>query len=217
MNGRDTVTLAAGGETSQVRFLGAGAAAGLDPFVGAYRIVPAEGQGGQAQECRVAMAGLDFLWSADAALDADQASERIMRTVGLLCVEAHLAGRLQSDSEGVLQIRDLIGSRYPDYTSVERFVGSLYDPPGRIQRLCREDVLKCLAAHADAKKTDADPTGPGLTVFGILAWPGKRRFYSEESVRDALLGWESEGLIERRDDRYRIAPDRLEDVQVLLG
>ena len=203
MNGRDTVTLTVGGAAQRVRFLGAGAAAGLEPFVGAFEVV-SEGRG-QTRELRIAMAGLKFLWSADAALDADQAAERIMRSVGLLCAEAHLAGRLPTDPDGVLQVRDFIGTRFPDYTSVERFVGSLYESPGRIQRLCREDVLKCLAAHADEKKTDADPTGPGLTVRDILAWPGKRRFYSEEEIRDALLAHESGGLVERRDDRYRLA------------
>jgi hypothetical protein len=201
MNGRDTVTLETAGKTQRVRFLGA--AADLDPFVGAFEVA-AEGAG-QTRELRVAMAGLKFLWTADAALDADRAAERIMRSVGLLCVEAHLAGRLPPDKSGVLQVRDFIGTRFPDYTSVERFVGSLYESPGRIQRLCREDVLKCLAAHADEKKTDADPTGPGLTVRDILAWPGKRRFYSEEEIRDALLAHESGGLVERRDDRYRLA------------
>ena len=205
MNARDTVTLDAAGKEHKVRFLGAGAAADLDPFVGAFEVAP---QGaGEVRRLRVAMEGLKFLWTADAALDADRAAEHIMRSVGLLCVEAHLAGRLPPDKSGVLQVRDFIGARFPDYTSVERFVGSLYEPPGRIQRLCREDVLKCLAAHADEKKTDADPTGPGLTVRNILAWPGKRRFYSEEEVRDALLAHESDGLVERRDDRYRLAPN----------
>jgi len=203
MNGRDTLTLETAGKAQRVRFLGAGAAADLDPFVGAFEVTP---QGaGEGRALRVAMAGLKFLWTADAALNADQAAERIMRSVGLLCVEAHLAGRLQPDREGVLQVRDFIGARFPDYTSVERFVGSLYESPGRIHRLSREDVLKCLAAHADEKKTDADPTGPGLTVRNILAWPGKRRFYSEEEIRDALLAHESDGLVERRDDRYRLA------------
>jgi len=204
MNARDTVTLDAGGKPATVRFLGAGAAADLDPFVGAFEVAP-EGAGAPCT-LRVAMEGLKFLWAADAALDADRAAERIMRSVGLLCVEAHLAGRLRPDKSGVLQVRDFIGSRYPDYTSVERLVGSLYDPPGRIQRLAREDVLECLAAHADQKKTDADPTGPGLTVRDILAWPGKRRFYSEEEIRDALLAHESDGLVERTDDRYRLVP-----------
>jgi hypothetical protein len=204
MNGRDTVTLEAAGKAQRVRFLGAGAAAGLDPFVGAFEVAP-EGAGAP-RELRVAMAGLKFLWSADAALDADQAAERIMRSVGLLSVESHLAGRLSPDKAGTLQVRDFIGSRYPDYTSVERFVGSLYESPGRIQRLAREDVLGCLADHAAEKKTAADPTGPGLTVPGILAWPGKRRFYADEDVRDALLAHESDGLVERRDDRYRLAP-----------
>jgi len=202
MNGRDTVTLDVAGKPATVRFLGAGAAAGLDPFVGAFEVA-SEGRG-QTRELRVALEGLKFLWDADAALDADQAAERIMRTVGLLCVESHLAGRLAPDKAGTLQVRDFIDSRYPDYTSVERFVGSLYDPPGRIQRLCREDVLKALAAHAAEKKTEADPTGPGLTVRDILAWPGKRRFYSEEEIRDALLAHESDGLVERTDDRYRL-------------
>jgi len=150
------------------------------------------------------MEGLKFLWSADAALDADQAAERIMRSVGLLAVESYLAGHLAPDKSGVLQVRDFIGSRYPDYTSVERFVGSLYESPGRIQRLCREDVLQALAAHAAEKKTEADPTGPGLTVPGILAWPGKRRFYADENVRDALLAHESDDLVHRTDDRYRL-------------
>jgi len=203
MNGRDMVILEAASKGHKVRFLGAGAAAGLDPFVGAFEVAP---QGaGEVCQLRVAMAGLKFLWSADADLNADQAAERIMRTVGLLCVESHLAGHLQPDREGVLQVRDFIGARYPDYTSVERFVGSLYESPGRIQRLCREDVLKGLAANADEKKTEAEPTGPGLTVPGILAWSGKRRFYSDENVRDALLAHESDGLVERRDDRYRLA------------
>jgi len=205
MNGRDTATIQAADKTCRVRFLGAGAAAGLEPFVGAFDVAP-EGAG-VPRTLRVAMEGLKFLWSADAALDADQAAERIMRSVGLLCVESHLAGRLAPDKSGTLQVRDFIGSRYPDYTSVERFVGSLYDPPGRIQRLCREDVLACLAAHAAEKKTAADPTGPGLTVSGILAWPGKRRFYADENVRDALLAHESDGLVERTDDRYRLVPD----------
>ncbi len=164
MNGRDTVTMQAADKACRVRFLGAGAAAGLDPFVGAFEVTP-EGKG-TPRVLRVAMEGLKFLWSADAALDADQAAERIMRSVGLLSVEAHLAGRLAPDKSGALQVRDFIGARYPDYTSVERFVGSLYESPGRIQRLCREDVLQALAAHAAEKKTEADPTGPGLTVSG---------------------------------------------------
>jgi len=205
MNGRDTVTLVAAGKEHKVRFLGAGAAADLDPFVGAFEVA-AEGAG-EVRQLRVAMEGLKFLWTADAALDADRAAERIMRSVGLLLVEAYLAGRLPPDKSGVLQVRDFIGTRYPDYTSVERFVGSLYESPGRIQRLAREDVLKALAAHAGEKKTEADPTGPGLTVRDLLAWPGKRRFYSEEEVRDALLAHESDGLVERRDDRYSLAPN----------
>jgi hypothetical protein len=205
MNARDTVTIQAADKTYRVRFLGAGAAAAadLDPFVGVFEAA-SEGAG-EVRQLRVAMEGLKFLWTADAALDADRAAERIMRSVGLLAVEAHLVGRLAPDPSGTLQVRTLIGARYPDYTSVERFVGSLYEPPGRIQRLAREDVLKCLADHADEKKTEADPTGPGLTVLRILAWPGKRRFYSEEEIRDALLAHESDGLVERRDDRYRLA------------
>jgi len=203
MNARDTITLDTGGKPVTVRFLGAGAAAGLDPFVGAFEAA-SEGEGAP-RKIRVALEGLKFLWAADAALDADQAAERIMRSVGLLSVEAHLAGRLRPDKSGVLQVRDFIGTRYPDYTSVERFVGSLYESPGRIQRLAREDVLQCLAAHAAEKKTAADPTGPGLTVPGILAWPGKRRFYFDENVRDALLAHESDGLVERTDDRYRLS------------
>ncbi|HUX01066.1 MAG: hypothetical protein WBD63_02055 [Phycisphaerae bacterium] len=200
MNGRDTVTIQAAGKPVAVHFLAA--AAGLEPFVGAFEVAPEEA--GQGRVLRVAMEGLKFLWSADAALDADQAAERIMRSVGLLAVESYLAGHLAPDKSGVLQVRDFIGSRYPDYTSVERFVGSLYESPGRIQRLCREDVLQALAAHAAEKKTEADPTGPGLTVPGILAWPGKRRFYADENVRDALLAHESDDLVHRTDDRYRL-------------
>jgi len=150
MNARDTITIQAADKTYRVRFLGAGAAADLDPFVGAFEVA-AEGAG-EVRQLRVAMEGLKFLWTADAALDADRAAERIMRSVGLLAVEAHLAGRLAPDPSGTLQVRTLIGARYPDYTSVERFVGSLYDSPGRIQRLVREDVLECLADHADEKK-----------------------------------------------------------------
>ena len=214
MNGRETVTLRTGGAEHRVRFLGAGAAAGLAPFVGAFEVAPAAG--GNARTLPVALAGLNFLWTADAALDADAAAERIMRTIGLLAVEAHLAGRLDPDQDGALQVRAFIGARYPDYTSVERFVGSLYDPPGRLERLAREDVLRCLAAHAEAKKSETDPTGPGLTVLAFQAWPGKRRFYAEEDLRDALLVWETEGLVERRDDRYRLRPDRLDEVQAML-
>jgi hypothetical protein len=214
MNGRDTVTLAVGGASQRARFLGAGSAADLPPFVGAYEVAPAGG--GEGRQVRIGV-GLNFLWAADAAIDADEIADRIMRTVGLLCLEAHLAGRLKADQQGVLQVRDFIGSRYPEYTSAEMFVASLYDSPGRIERLCREDVLRCLADHADAKKAEGQPTGPGLTVFGILAWPGKRRFYSEESVRDALLGWESQGLVAWTGDRVRIRPDRLDDVRSLLG
>jgi len=214
MNGRDTVTLNAAGAEWRVRFLGAGAGDGLPPFVGAYEVGPASG--GDRREVRVAL-GLDFLWSADAALDADETAARIMRTVGLLCLEAHLAGRLQADRQGVLQVRDFIGSRFPDYTSAEMFIGSLYDPPGRLDRLAREDVLRCLAAHAEERRSDAEPAGPGLTVLGLAAWPRKRRFYGEETLRDALLAWEAEGLVERRDDRYRLRPDRLDDARALLG
>jgi len=214
MNGRDTVAVKAGGKAWRVRFSGAGRAAGLPPFVGAYEVTPAEG--GEGRTLRVALAGMNFLWAADAALDADEIAERIMRTVGLLCVEAHLAGNLKADKAGDLQVMEFIGKRYPDYTSAERFIGDLYDPPGRLQRLAREDVLRCLASHAEAKKSEAEPTGPGLTVFGILAWPEKRRFYSEEDVRDALLAWETEGLVERVDERYRLCPDRLDDVHAVL-
>jgi len=214
MNGRDTVTLDVGGARHRARFHGAGAAADLPPFVGAFAVAPAGG--GEERALRVAL-GLSFLWSADAAMDADEAADRIMRTVGLLCVRAHLAGDLEPDKEGVLQIRDFIGRRYPDYTSVERFVGSLYDPPGRIERLCREDLLRCLAAHAEAKGSDEQPTGPGLTVGGFLAWPEKRRFYAAESVRDAVLTWETEGLVETLGDRFRLRPDRVDDAKALLG
>jgi len=213
MNGRDTVTLEVGGKRYRVRLVGAGAAADLPPFVGAFEVAPAEG--GESRRVRVAL-GLDFLWAADAAMDADEAADRIMRSVGLLCVRAHLAGNLEPDREGVLQIRDFIGSRYPDYTSVERFVGSLYDPPGRIERLCREDLLRCLLAHADEKWSDEQPTGPGLTVPGFLAWPEKRRFYSAESVRDAVLEWETEGLVETLSDRFRLRPDRLDEARSLM-
>jgi len=213
MNGRDTVTLGAGGAEHRVRFLGAGAAADLAPFVGAYEM---ESPGAAPRQIRVAL-GLNFLWSADAALDADEMADRIMRTVGLLCVEKYLAGGLKPDKQGVLRVREFIGTRYPDYTSVERFVASLYDPPGRIGRMCREDLLKCLLAHAQEKRSDAAPTGPGLTFLGFLAWPRKRRFYSEEDVRDAIVGWESEGLIETVGDRARLKPDRLDDAQTLLG
>jgi len=214
MNGRDTVTLKAADGERRVRFVGAGGGAGLPPFVGAYEIE--ETPGGEMREIRVGL-GLNFLWSADAAIDADEAAERIMRTVGLLCVEAHLRGGLEPDKGGMLQIRDFIGEGYPDYTSVERFVGSLYDPPGRIERMCREDLLRCLASHAESKGSDSEPTGPGLTVLGFLVWPQKRRFYSAETVRDAVLAWEGEGLIETLADRARLRPDRLDDARALLG
>lgn len=215
MNGRDTVMLEAGGARHRVRFLGAGAAADLPPFVGAFEVAPAEGQG-KGRDIRVAL-GLDFLWAADADQDADEAAERIMRTVGLLCIEAHLKGNLPAGKDGALSIRDFIGSRYPDYTSVERFVGSLDDSPGRIERLCREDLLRCLVAHAEAKASEKEPTGPGLTVLSFQAWPEKRRFYDAETVRDAVVGWETEGLVETVDDRARIRPDRLDDARALLG
>jgi len=213
MNGRETVTWAIGGTVQRVRFLGAGTAAGLDPFVGAFAV--ASGAGPEA-EVRVAL-GLNFLWAADAALNADEAAERIMRTVGLLCVEAHLAGRLRPDKRGMLQVRDFIGPRYPDYTSVEMFVASLYDPPGKVERWCREDFLRCLVAHASEKGTASHPTGPGMTVFGFLAWPLKRRFYGEDDVRDAALYWESQGLVATVGDRARIRPDRLEDGRAMLA
>ncbi|HUU11215.1 MAG TPA: hypothetical protein VM431_11855 [Phycisphaerae bacterium] len=214
MNGRDTVLLKGGGAPYRVRFLGAGAGAGLAPFVGAFDVegMPA----GERREVRVAL-GLNFLWSADAAIDADESAERIMRTVGLLCVEAHLAGRLEPGRDGTLQIRDFIGTRYPDYTSVEMFVASLSEPTGRTDRMCREDLLRCLAEHAQQKRSQADPTGPGLTVAGFLAWPGKRRFYADESVRDAILAWEGEDLVETIADRARIRSDRLDEVRGLLG
>jgi hypothetical protein len=215
MNGRETVALKAGGAEWRVRFLGAGSVADLPPFTGAFEVAPAAG--GPPRTLRVAMEGLKFLWGADAAMDADEIAQRIMRAVGLLAVEAHVAGRLQADKAGALQVRDFIGTRYPDYTSVERFIGDLYDPPGKIARMAREDVLGCLADHARQKRSDAAPTGPGLTVLGIQAWPGKRRFYSEEDLRDALLGWETEGVVERMDERYRIRADRLDDAQALLG
>jgi len=215
MNGSDTVTLKAGGTLHRVRFLGAGAGAGLPPFVGAYEVSPPEGGAGP-REIRVAL-GLNFLWGADAAIDADASAERIMRTIGLLCVEAHLSGALKPDKQGVLKVRDFIGTRYPDYTSIEMFVTSLYDPAGRTARMCREDVLRCLLAHAREKRPDAEPTGPGLTLLGILAWPGKRRFYSDEHVRDALLAWETDGLTERVGERVRLRPDRLDDAHALVG
>ncbi len=214
MNGRDTVTLEVGGVRRRVRFLGAEGGAGLPSFVGAYEVEQAPA--GETRQVRVGL-GLNFLWSADAAIDADELAERIMRTVGLLCVEAHLDGNLEPDKEGVLQIRDLLADRHPDYTSVERFVGSLYDPPGRIERMCREDLLHCLAAHAAGKRSDSEPTGPGLTVLGFLAWPGKRRFYAAENVRDAILAWESDGLVETVADLARLRPDRLDDAKTLLG
>jgi len=214
MNGRDTVTLEVAGRRHRVRFLGAGAGADLPPFVGAFEVTPADG--GEASEVRVAL-GLAFLWAADAAQNADEAADRIMRTVGLLCIRAHLAGRLALDADGVLQFRDFIGRRYPDYTSVERFVASLYDPPGRIERLCREDLLRRLAAHAEEKGSKDEPTGPGLTMLGFLAWPEKRRFYAAETVRDAVLAWETEGLVETLADRFRLRPDRLDDAKALLG
>jgi len=213
MNGRDAVSLNVGGTWYRVHLVGAGAEADLPPFVGAYRVTP-EGDG-EAREVRVAL-GLDFLWSADAALDSDEAADRIMRTVGLLCVRAHLAGDLKPGKDGVLQVREFIGRRYPDYTSVERFIGGLYEPPGRIQRLCREDLLRCLAAHAEEKGSEKEPAGPGLTVTGFLAWLGKRRFYSAESVRDAVLAWESEGLVETVADRFGLRRDRLDDAKALL-
>jgi len=214
MNGRDTVTLEAGGGRYRVRFLGAGASADLPPFVGAFEVTLADG--GEARNLRVAL-GLAFLWAADAAQNADEVADRIMRTVGLLCVRAHLAGRLETDADGVLQVRDFIGSRYPDYTSVERFVASLYDPPGRIERLCREDLLRRLSAHAEEKGSKDEPTGPGLTVLGFLAWPQKRRFYAAESARDAVLAWETEGLVETLADRFRLRPDRVDDARALLA
>jgi len=214
MNGRDTVTLDAGGSRHRVRFLGAGAAADLPPFVGAFQVAPADAEG-EPCDLRVAL-DLDFLWSADADQDADEAAERIMRTVGLLCIEAHLKGNLPAGKDGALSVRAFIGSRYPDYTSVERFVGSLYDPPGRTDRLCREDLLRCLASHAGEKGTDDALAGPGLTVFAFQAWPGKQRFYDAETVRDAVLAWETEGLVETVDDRARIRPDRLADARALL-
>ncbi len=213
MNGRDTVTLDVGGTSYRVRFLGAGAAADLPPLAGAFEVSGPQ----ETRRVEVGMEGLSFLWSADAARDADEIAEKIMRTVGLLCVEAHLAGDLGPDSDGRLQVRDFIGDRYPDYTSAERFVGTLYDSPGKIERWVRRDVLECLLAHAEAKGPSEHPTGPGLTVFEFLAWSEKRRFYTQESVRDALLAWESEGLVEREDDRYRLRPDRLEDARSLLG
>jgi len=213
MNGRDAVSLDVGGNRYHVQLVGAGPAADLPPFVGAYRVTP---DGGEAREVRVAL-GLDFLWTADAALDADEAADRIMRTVGLLCVRAYLGGGLEPGKDGVLQVRDFIGDRYPDYTSVERFVGSLYDPPGRIERLCREDLLRCLVAHAGDKGSETEPAGPGLTAAAFLAWPGKRRFYSAESVRDAILAWEADGFAETVDDRVRLRPDRLDNAKALLG
>ncbi|MFO8014461.1 MAG: hypothetical protein R6X20_14280 [Phycisphaerae bacterium] len=213
MNGRNTVTLEVAGTRHRVRFEGAGAEAGLPPFVGAFTVTPAEG--GEGRDLRVAL-GLDFLWSADVAMDADEAADRIMRTVGLLCVRAHLAGDLEADNDGTLQVRDFIGDGYPDYTSVEKFVGSLYDPPGRIERFCREDLLRCLSAHADEKGSEDEPTGPGLTVARFLAWPEKRRFYASETVRDAVLEWETEGLVETLADRFRLRPDRLDDARALL-
>ena len=214
MNGRDTVTLEVGGARRRVRFLGAGGGADLPPFVGEYEVEQAPA--GEVRRVRVGL-GVNFLWSADAAIDADELAERIMRTVGLLCIEAHLGGNLEPDKEGVLQIRDLFAERYPDYTSVERFIGSLYDPPGRIERMCREDLLRCLAAHAAEKRSDSEPAGPGLTVPGFLAWPGKRRFYTAESVRDAILAWESNGLVETVADRARLRPDRLDDAKSMLA
>jgi hypothetical protein len=213
MNGRDTVTLQVAGRRFRVRFEGAGAEVDLPPFVGAFRVAPADG--GEGRGIRVAL-GLDFLWSADAAMDAGDAADRIMRTVGLLCVRAHLAGDLEPDKEGVLQVRDFIGRRYAEYTSVEKFVGSLYDPPGRIERFCREDLLRCLLAHADQKGSDETPTGPGLTVSRFLAWPETRRFYASETVRDAVLEGETEGLVETESDRFRLRPDRLDDARALL-
>jgi hypothetical protein len=213
MNGRDTVTLHVAGARHRVHFHGAGAAADLPPFVGAFTVTPADG--GEGRDVRVAL-GLDFLWSADAAMDADEAADRIMRTVGLLCVRAHLAGDLEPDKDGVLQVRDFIGAGYPDYTSVERFVGSLYDPPGRIERFCREDLLRCLAAHVDEKGSEDAPTGPGMTVTGFLAWPEKRRFYDAETVRDAVLEWGTDVLVETLSDRFRVRADRVDDARALL-
>ena len=61
------------------------------------------------------------------------------------------------------------------------------------------------------------PAGPGLTVLGFLAWPGKRRFYTAENVRDAILAWESDGLVETVADRARLRPDRLDDVKSMLA
>ena len=94
MNGADSVTLHAGGAVQSARFLGAGAAGGYPPFVGAYEV---QTEGAEPRQVHVAL-GVDLLWSADATLDADAAAERIMRTVGLLCVEAHLDGRLAADA-----------------------------------------------------------------------------------------------------------------------
>ncbi len=207
MNGRDSVTLEAGGAAWRVRFRGAGPDVDLPPFVGAFEVSPVEG--GEGRTLRVTL-GLDFLWSADAALNAGEAAEKAMRTIGVLCVEACLAGTIEPDAEGHLQVRDFIGDREPEYTSVERFIGSLYDPPGRIERMARRDVLRCLL-----EKADADPEAR-LQTREVLAWSGKRRFYDEETARDALAALERDGLVEQGGQGARIPPDRLNEARATL-
>jgi len=219
MNGRDTVTLKVGARRWRVRLGGVEGGAGGGSMTGDFCVTPFdEGNEptGPSTDLRV-VADVAFLWSADLVQDAEAAADRLMRTVGLLCVEAHLAGRLAPDRGGVLKVSTFIGRRYPDYTSVERFVGSLYDPPGRLARLCREDLLGCLLEHAETQATDEAPAGPGVTVGAFLAWPGKRRFYSAEAVRDAVLALEEDGLVETVEERVRIRPDRLSEARDLAG
>jgi len=206
MNGTETVTLKAGGKAYQVQFLGA---ADLPPRAGEFRIRP-QGEG-EAQQVQVKL-DLEFLWSADAAMNETEVLEQIMRSVGLKCIEAYLAGKLGKDKDGTLSTREFIGRRYPDYTSVERFIGSLYDAPGRLTKMCREDVLKILFAAAEDEKQKA-----GLSVWGILTSSAKRRFYNADLIHDAIMFWESRGLVETVAEKARIRDDSVEQVRSLIG
>lgn len=203
MNGTETITLAVGPKTYRVRFVGPADV----PRAGRFRI---EGEG-EAEDICVRL-DLEFLWAADAAMDEAGVTEQVMRTVGIKCVEAYLGGKLEKAEDGVLSVTRFIGRRYPDYTSVERFIGSLYDTPGRLVKMCRDDVLRILLAAAGEEERKS-----GLSVWDILASPAKRRFYSTELLHDAIVFWEGRGLLETVGESARLRDDRIDRVRSMLG
>lgn len=124
--------------------------------------------------------------------------DRLVKTVGVKCLEAHLNGQFRGQrKEGVtiLDLGEFSELHDLEERTLEGLIRKAYDSPSRINQMCEQDVLRILL---DFRDNNIGAKGElGMSLDEVLESPLKRRFYGREVVEYAADSYIEKGMLER--------------------